>query len=307
MGIEVKNVSKYYGTDKALENVSFKAERGEVLALLGPNGAGKTSLMRIISCFFPPSSGDVLIDGYSVLSDSTRVRRLIGYLPENNPLYPDMGVLEILTFLGSLSGIKGQFLQKRLRDTVILTGLEEAKHKKIRELSKGFRQRVGIAQAIIHDPELLILDEPTGGLDPNQIVEIRRLIMDLGKSKTVIISTHILSEAEAACSKIIILNKGKVVASGTENEIKNSGRKGKTLRVKISAPDTDEEIIRQIRGIKSVRDVQALSGGCFLLSFTDEENPQNLIFRLVSDRGWTLAELGPGQEDLEEIFKKLTK
>jgi len=224
MSVEVKGVTKYYGEQKALDNVSFLVKTGEITGFLGPNGAGKSTMMKIITGFIPPSSGKVLINGTETGYDDPGIRRKIGYLPENNPLYPEMYVREYLGFVASFY-MKGRDKKKAVEDIIQLTGLEREQNKKIGALSKGYRQRVGLAQALIHNPEILILDEATSGLDPNQITEIRALIREAGKSKTVLISTHIMQEVEAICSRIIIIDRGRIVADGEKDDICNTHNK----------------------------------------------------------------------------------
>ncbi len=209
MSITVRNLTKYYGEQAAVHDISFDVKSGEILGFLGPNGAGKTTTMKILTCYMPPNSGTVEVEGLDIFERSVEVRRKIGYLPEMNPLYLDMNVLDYLEYSAQLHGLRGGAVNQRLKEMVHVCGLEEVRHKDIGEMSKGFRQRVGLAQAMIHDPEVLILDEPTSGLDPNQIVEIRNLIKQLGRAKTVILSTHILSEVQATCDRVLIINEGK--------------------------------------------------------------------------------------------------
>jgi len=218
MSVKVEQLTKSYGQQKAVDNISFSAEAGSILGFLGPNGAGKSTTMKVISCFIPPTAGNVSLCGYDVAVDPIQVRRNLGYLPEHNPLYLDMYVKESLSFIAGIHQIANK--AQRINEVIELTGLGVEKHKKVGELSKGYRQRVGIAQAIIHDPKVLILDEPTSGLDPNQLIEIRNLIKELGKTKTVILSTHIMQEVEAICDKVVIINKGKIVADDTLKKIK---------------------------------------------------------------------------------------
>ena len=215
MSIVVNNLTKKFGTQRAVDNISFEVKTGEILGFLGPNGAGKTTTMKIITCFMAQNDGDVKVNDLSILEDQDEIKKLIGYLPENNPLYTDMPVLEYLEFVAELQNVPKNKISNRIAEMVNVCGLDVEKHKKIGELSKGYKQRVGLAQAMIHDPDILILDEPTSGLDPNQIVEIRKLIRKLGKQKTVILSTHILPEVEATCDRILIINNGKIVADGT--------------------------------------------------------------------------------------------
>src|SRR5436309_2153162 len=218
MSIRVSNLTKYYGNSLAVDNISFEVNKGEILGFLGPNGAGKTTTMKIVTTYMPPTSGEVKIDGLDIEESSLEVRRKIGYLPELNPLYLDMNVIEYLDYVAALDGIPEDKIKKKRNEMISVCGLESVKNKDIGELSKGFKQRVGLAQAMISDPEIIILDEPTSGLDPNQIIEIRNLIKKLGKQKTVILSTHILSEVQATCNRVIIVNKGKIAADGSPEE-----------------------------------------------------------------------------------------
>jgi ABC-2 type transport system ATP-binding protein len=226
VSVQVDQLIKNYGGQKAVDGITFSANPGQVLGFLGPNGAGKSTTMKVITCFIPQSSGSVNVSGYDVVSDPIEVRRRIGYLPENNPLYLDMYVREALGFISDIHQISNK--KQRIEEVIELTGLSSERHKRIGELSKGYRQRVGLAQAIIHDPEVLILDEPTSGLDPNQIIGIRNLIKELGKTKTVILSTHIMQEVEAVCDQVIIISKGKIVADESLIQLKHNND-GQTL------------------------------------------------------------------------------
>ncbi len=215
MSISVKALSKNYGSQKAVDQISFEAQPGRILGFLGPNGAGKSTTMKMLTSFIPKTSGSATVCGFCITKDSLEVRKNIGYLPENNPLYTEMYVKEFLNFVGEVYQLKN--LSQRVLEVIQLTGLQKEQHKKIGQLSKGYKQRVGLAQAIIHDPKVLILDEPTSGLDPNQLIEIRALIKELGKTKTVILSTHIMQEVEAICDDVVIINKGKIVANDSLN------------------------------------------------------------------------------------------
>src|SRR5690554_534736 len=218
MSIEVKGVSKFYGSQAALNDVSFSVKRGEIVGFLGPNGAGKSTMMKIITCYLPPSKGEVKVAGHDIIESSLTVRRKVGYLPETNPLYPEMYIREYLSFVAGMYGVKNK--KRRVEEMIEMVGLTPESHKRISELSKGYKQRVGLAQALIHDPEVLILDEPTSGLDPNQLDDIRNLIRNIGKEKTVMMSTHIMQEVEAICSRVIIIKKGKIVADSPVSSIK---------------------------------------------------------------------------------------
>lgn len=220
MSIKIQNLTKTYGTQKAVDNISFEVHKGEIVGFLGPNGAGKSTTMKILTGYIPSTEGSAEVNGFDVKTQPMQVKKSIGYLPEHNPLYLEMYVREFLEFIGSLYGLKGKELKNRIEEVIELVGLSLEKHKKITQLSKGYRQRVGLAQAMIHNPEVLILDEPTTGLDPNQLVEIRNLIKEVGKNKTVIFSSHIMQEVEALCDRVVIINRGKIVADGNLAELK---------------------------------------------------------------------------------------
>ncbi|GAB3504913.1 gliding motility-associated ABC transporter ATP-binding protein [Emticicia fontis] len=224
MSIKVQNLSKVYGTQRAVDNISFEVNKGEIIGFLGPNGAGKSTTMKILTGYIPSTEGTAEVNGFDVKTSPMQVKTHIGYLPEHNPLYLDMYVKEFLDFAGSLYGLKGRTLQIKIDETIERVGLGLEKHKKIGQLSKGYRQRVGLAQALIHNPDVLILDEPTTGLDPNQLVEIRDLIKNVGKDKTVIFSTHIMQEVEAICDRVVIINRGKIVADSNLSELKKGGK-----------------------------------------------------------------------------------
>ncbi|MCK5741304.1 MAG: ATP-binding cassette domain-containing protein, partial [Chlorobi bacterium] len=235
MTVSVNNITKYYGSAAAVKDVSFEVNTGEVVGFLGPNGAGKTTTMKIITCFMPPTSGIVTVNGYSIFDNPREVRSKIGYLPESNPLYPDMSVVEFLDYSGRMQGMKSNSLVARIDEMIDMTGLGNMRHKDIFELSKGYKQRVGLAQAMLHDPEVLILDEPTSGLDPNQIIEIRKLIRKMGENKTVILSTHILTEVQAVCDRVLIINKGEIVADGNIDQLRDDFAGAETVNLEIKA------------------------------------------------------------------------
>ena len=232
MNIRIENLAKHYGPQKAVDNLSFDVRRGEILGFLGPNGAGKSTTMKMITGYIGIGEGQIMVGDKSVAEHGDDIKKHIGYLPENNPLYLDMTVIDYLEFCAALQGVQKVLIGERVKKMVKRCGLNAEKHKKIGELSKGYRQRVGLAQAMIHDPEVLVLDEPTTGLDPNQIVEIRKLIRELGKEKTVILSTHILPEVEATCDRILIINKGKIVADGTAENLRKQAEGQEILKVR---------------------------------------------------------------------------
>ena len=307
MDIQIENLSKKYGHQKAVDNISFEVKPGEVLGFLGPNGAGKSTTMKMITGYLSMGDGDIRLGGKSVRDHSDELKQHIGYLPENNPLYLDMPVIDYLEFCASLQGMKKNSIDKRVREMVSVCGLNPEKHKKIGELSKGYRQRVGLAQAMIHDPEILVLDEPTTGLDPNQIVEIRKLIRELGKAKTVVLSTHILPEVEATCDRILIINKGKIVANGTAENLRKQATGREIVKLRIEDGKT-EEIVHELRRIKSVDTVELVDKNLnrFEVQSNTGQSSKREIFQLCVQKGWILSELIPLETRLEDIFRDLT-
>lgn len=306
MDIVVENLTKKYGNQKAVDNISMKVATGEIVGFLGPNGAGKTTTMKIITCYIAADEGDVFIGGKSVRDNPVELKKYIGYLPENNPLYYEMPVIDYLEFCARLQGIEKSRVANRVVDMIRITGLNSEKHKKIGELSKGFRQRVGLAQAMIHDPKILILDEPTSGLDPNQIVEIRKLIRDLGREKTVILSTHILPEVEATCDRIFIINKGRLVADGTAETLRKKAQGTDIVRVRIEDGNTDE-IYKSLKNLKSVSMVEFADRNLnrFDVHCKSEEVKRE-IFSLCVGNNWVLTEMTPFETKLEDVFRELT-
>lgn len=302
MSVYIENVTKLYGEQRALHNVSFKINSGEIVGFIGPNGAGKSTMMKIICGFIPPSSGTVKVNNLDVLEKSLEVRKNIGYLPEHNSLYTDMYVKEYLEFAGGIYKIKN--ITSRVRDIIDLTGLGPEQHKKIVMLSKGYRQRVGIAQALIHDPAVLILDEPTTGLDPNQIVEIRNLISEAGKSKTIMLSTHIMQEVEAICHRTIIINKGQVVASGHTADIYHQSAKNSYVVLAEFGKETDEANLTKIQGVDSVKKVKEK---VYLLSSNNGKDIRENIFKYAVSKGISVLSMQKQEKRLEEVFQELTK
>lgn len=307
MDIVVQNLTKVYGTQKAVNDISFTVKTGQVVGFLGPNGAGKTTTMKAITTFLTPTSGEIKIGEFSVTDDPDKVKTLIGYLPEHNPLYEDMPVIDYLRFVANLYQIPKNQVNNRIREMIVTCGLEVEKHKKIGELSKGYRQRVGLAQAMIHNPQVLILDEPTTGLDPNQIAEIRELIRKIGREKTVILSSHILAEIEATCDRVLIIRNGIIVADGTPNELKSKSQ-GKEI-VNISIVDGEyNEIFTALQNLPTVGlvDVVDKSNSTFSVQSKTDVTPRKEIFKLCVDRGWTIMEMTPVKQKLEDIFRELT-
>jgi ABC-2 type transport system ATP-binding protein len=307
MDIRIENLVKRFGHQRAVDNISFEVKTGEIVGFLGPNGAGKSTTMKIITGYLGMSEGDVYIGEKSIREHGDELKKHIGYLPENNPLYTDMPVIDYLFFCAALQGIEKEHIPVRVREMIQITGLVPEKHKKIGELSKGYRQRVGLAQAMIHDPEILILDEPTTGLDPNQIVEIRSLIREMGKHKTVILSTHILPEVEATCDRILIINKGKIVANGTAESLRNQSSGNVMMRVVIEGTSAREaeEMMLQLPRIKHV---SVMDNDAVRLEVTAEPgtNLGRDIFQLCVQKGWVLTEAVPVETRLEDIFRNLT-
>lgn len=304
MDIVIENLTKRYGAQKAVNNISFKVKTGEILGFLGPNGAGKTTTMKMITSYIGIDDGDVLIGGKSVKANPDAIKKHIGYLPEHNPLYLDMPVMDYLEFCGSLQGLSKSRLNERIVEMIQVCGLDREKHKKIGELSKGYRQRVGLAQALIHDPEILILDEPTTGLDPNQIVEIRKLIRDIGKEKTVILSTHILPEVEATCDRILIIDRGNIVADGTAETLRSQAQGQELLQLTIE-DGAEQEVLNALHQLPSVAEVKASEKG-LLLQAKAGASAKRDVFGLCVTKNWVLTEMTPIETKLEDIFHDLT-
>lgn len=303
MSITVKNLTKVFGTQKALDNISFSVDTGEILGFLGPNGAGKSTTMKIATCYLPPTSGEVMVQGINVLEDPIRVKQQIGYLPEHNPLYLEMYVREYLHFAGGLFGLRGKELRNRTAEMIELCGLGREQNKKIEALSKGYRQRVGLAQALIHDPEVLILDEPTTGLDPNQIVEIRHLIREVSARKTVLFSTHIMQEVQALCDRVIVINKGVIVADDKIEHLKTTQVETVVITVEFSEK-VDQRHLEQVAGVLRVSHVK---GGQYVIEAQSGEDIRPSIFRMASEKDLTLLGMRQEEEDMEKIFQRLTK
>ena len=303
MSIKAENIVKLYGKQKALNNVSFEIKTGEIAGFIGPNGAGKSTMMKIITGFIPQTSGNILINGKNILSDNIEVRKLIGYLPEHNPLYLDMYVKEYLRYTGGLY-LPAKQVKSRLDEMISLTGLELEQNKKISALSKGYRQRVGLAQALIHDPEILILDEPTSGLDPNQIIEIRNLISEIGKEKTIMLSTHIMQEVEAICDKIIIINKGNIVTDDTSDNIKKETSKNQNvILIEFGNNINKEELLK----IASVNEVRKIEDNKWAISGEKNTDIRQLLFQFAVDNNNSVLSMQKQEKSLEDLFIEVTK
>ena len=303
MSVVVKDLSKVYDTQKALDQISFVAKEGEILGFLGPNGAGKSTTMKIATGFLPPTSGLVEVGGFDVTEKPLSLKKIVGYLPENNPLYTEMYVHEYLGFIGSLHGLGGKQLRAQAQKMVSLCGLEREQNKKIGALSKGYRQRVGLAQALIHDPQVIILDEPTTGLDPNQIQEIRNLIKEVSKNKTVIFSTHIMQEVQALCDRVIIINRGRIVADNKVSELKKGGVKHKVVLVEFSGA-VDLSNLANIVGVLQITEIKK---GHYAIKTSGDKDIRGEVFNFASENNLTLLGLTQEEDSLEEVFQQLTK
>lgn len=307
--IEVQGVSKFYGPVAAIEEVSFQVEKGEIVGFLGPNGAGKTTTMRVLTCFHPPSSGTARVAGFDVFEDSLEVRKRVGYLPESVPLYTDQTVWSYLNFIGEVRGLGRMERKKQVARVLEECGLEEVRDKLIGRLSKGYKQRVGIAQALLHRPEVLILDEPTIGLDPRQITEIRQLIRSLAGERTVIVSTHILPEVSMVCSRALIINRGRIVAADTPENLTARLQKGMRIQIGVRCQDPSElnTALAQVRGVSRASIEREMAPGVYLclVESMDRSDVRGDLARAVVNRGWELLELHALEMSLEEIFLQL--
>ena len=305
--IEVRELSKHYGDVVAVENISFRAEQGVILGFLGPNGAGKTTTMRMLTCYLPPSQGEAKVAGFDVLEESREVRKRIGYLPEQPPVYHDMTVKAYLRFVAKIKGVSSSALNGRLDETMEKTGIAHHQNTVIGHLSKGYRQRVGLAQALIHEPEVLILDEPTVGLDPRQIIEIREMIKGLGGDHTVILSTHILSEVSMTCGQLVIINNGRIAGEGTPESLMAQLKEGEVLRAHIDGPGQEvQNMLRQLEGVLDVAQEPGSDEGIYLVTSSPGQDVRDILTRQVVDSGFSLRELRTLDITLEDIFLSLT-
>lgn len=300
MSIKVTEITKLYGEQKALKDVSFEVNTGEVVGFLGPNGAGKSTMMKIITCFIPQTSGKVSVCGFDVEEESLEVRKHIGYLAEHNPLYLEMYVKEYLEFVANLHHVKN--VKSRIGEMIEATGIQAEQKKKIGALSKGYRQRVGLAQALIHDPKVLILDEPTTGLDPNQLAEIRNLIIEIGKQKTVIFSTHIMQEVEAVCDRVIIINKGEIVADQRTEELQKHPGNKQLIIVEFDKETSGNSLM----AIKGVTDVKKIQSNTWQLEAGMDKDIRPEVFQHAVQQGLTVLTMNKEERRLEDIFKQLT-
>jgi ABC-2 type transport system ATP-binding protein len=307
--INVSGLTKKYGDLVAVNDISFSIRTGEITGLLGPNGAGKTTTLRMLTCYLKPTQGKISVSDYLVDENPVDVKRLIGYLPEEAPIYKDMIVYDYLRYIGIIREIPDSEIKDRIKKISGICGLNEVMHMTVGELSKGYKQRVGLAHAMIHDPEIIILDEPTSGLDPNQIVEIRNLIKRIGKEKTVILSTHILSEVEATCDRVIIIDRGNIVADGRTAELKSSASGGIKVSIKVSGVDynTLSGELKNINGVMSVAERSSEENFTTAVITPSGEDVRPLISKLIYEKGWELYEMKQEFRTLENIFRELTQ
>jgi ABC-2 type transport system ATP-binding protein len=306
--IEVKGLTKRYGATLAVDNVSFEVKRGEIVGFLGPNGAGKSTTMKVLTGYLAPTAGTALIDGHDIIDDPLRSKAAVGYLPESTPLYEDMGVVDYLRFMGQMQGVAGSKLHSRVDELISLTGLNTMAHKDIGELSKGYRQRAGLAQALLSDPPVLILDEPTSGLDPKQIVEIRALIRNIGHDKAILLSTHILPEAQNVCDRILIINNGRLAGEGTPDELLAlaSGKERYTLTLKGNAMSQAAAGLGRLRGASGVQTLSLNGVGRFAVDAERGTDLREALFDFAVSGGYKLLELGHATTTLEDVFIQLT-
>lgn len=302
MPIQVKNLTKKYGNHLAVDGISFDIKRGEVVGFLGPNGAGKSTTMKIATCFLTPTSGTVLVCGLDVLADSLSVRKSIGYLPEHNPLYTEMYVHEFLNFCGGIFGLKGSKLKSRIGEMIEMCGLASEQHKKIEVLSKGYRQRVGLAQAMLHNPDVLILDEPTSGLDPNQLLEVRKLIKNIARQKTVLFSTHIMQEVQAICDRVIVINHGKIVADDLIQNLLQASTQKKLIRVEFDRKVDVHELLQ----LKGVSNIFSKGDTAYQIESEAGVDVRSDLFRFATENNLSLIGLQVEEQTLEAVFKQLT-
>ncbi|HZM16453.1 MAG TPA: ATP-binding cassette domain-containing protein [Candidatus Krumholzibacteria bacterium] len=305
--IEVQELTKTFGETRAVDAVSFTVRSGEILGFLGPNGAGKTTTMRVITCFLPPTGGRVLVDGLDVVERSLEVRHKIGYLPESAPLYLDMNVVDYLRFIAAVRRVPQAQVREKVRHAVDVCGLDEVVQKNVGQLSSGYRQRVGLAQAILHDPEILVLDEPTRGLDPNQIHEIRDLIKELGRQKTVIFSTHILQEVEVLCDRVLIIDHGKIKFDGSKEDLSLSASGREQLYLEVRADGDVRRTLEQVAQVEAVHVLAKENGRVRLrIEAARGSDVRERIFRTAVEQGWSLLEMRRETRSFEDVFRELT-
>jgi len=311
--IKIEGLTKNYGRFRAIDSISFEIRKGEILGLLGPNGAGKSTTLRILTCFMQPTSGEVAVKDLNIYENTLEIKKMIGYLPESAPLYPDLLVHEYLQYVAGIREIPKNSRERRIHELSQLCSLNEVMHRSIHELSKGYKQRVGLAHAMMSDPEILVLDEPTSGLDPNQIIEIRDIIREIGKEKTIILSTHILSEAEATCDRIVIINKGHIVADGPTEELKKGAGDEYVINL-IMGKASEDDVIKEMKALPEIvtvlpRNVDAEMDGAVALQLTCRtgKDMREDVYTVIKNNDWILLEFYRETRTLENIFRELTK
>lgn len=308
--IHVKDLTRYFGDLCAVDHINLEIRKGEILGLLGPNGAGKTTTLRMLTGFLRPSSGTIRVKDFTIEGDSLEIRRLLGYLPESAPLYHDMLVYDYLVYVASIRDLQGGEKVSRIRQMAETCGLKEVMHKPIGELSKGYKQRVGLAHAMMKDPEILVLDEPTSGLDPNQIIEIREIVKQIGKEKTIIISTHILTEAEATCDRVVIINQGRIVADGAMEDLKHSASGDSVIHLSIrdASRDDAERILGAVPGVQSVSATSEGEGVMRVrVTCRSSGDIRGNMYERIKETDWILLEFHQETQTLEKVFQKLTQ
>jgi len=308
--IKVENLTKYYGELCAVNDIGFQIHKGEILGLLGPNGAGKTTFMRMLTCYLNPSAGTIQVKDFNILDHPLAIKKMMGYLPENAPLYPDMIVYDYLRYVADIRGLDPKTKQARIDQLAATCSIREVMHQPIGELSKGYKQRVGLAQAMMGDPEILVLDEPTSGLDPNQIIEIREIIKKIGKEKTIILSTHILSEAEATCDRVVIIHKGKIVADSRIEELKQSLGKGSVIALAFRHAEFPalRGVLSQVAGVAAVEPGESADGILAVNVICNSgEDIRGPIYAAIKEQDWLLLEFSQQLRSLENVFRELTK
>lgn len=308
--ITIRNLTKLYGNTRAVDDISFEINKGEILGFLGPNGAGKTTTMRMLTCYLQPTSGSITVKDLAIEDNQLEIKKLIGYLPESAPLYPDMLVYDYLRFVASVRELEGTRADSRMKELAEMCGINEVMHKPINELSKGYKQRVGLAHAMMNDPEILVLDEPTSGLDPNQIVEIRDIIKRIGKEKTVILSTHILTEAEATCDRIVIISNGRIVADGATSELKAEAGSDYVINISLQGAEFDVvkdklSSIDEVNGVVPVRQEDGIIDLHVACSGRKDMRP--VIYEIIKKNDWHLLEFHKETRTLETVFRELTR
>ncbi len=307
MGIRVSNLSKKYGPQYAVNDISFEIQTGEIVGFLGPNGAGKSTTMRMLTCYVSPDTGSATVAGSDIRTEPEQVRRKIGYLPENNPLYEDMSIVAYLQLTAELQKVPKKEIRPRIREMIALCGLTREQHKNIGELSKGYRQRVGLAQALIHDPKVLILDEPTTGLDPNQIIEIRELIKKIGREKTVILSSHILKAVEMTCDRILIINRGELVADDSTENLRRRAKGADRIRLQIRTELNAQDLKALLEDLPTVAEVTPDAGlNQYILDSKPDADIRADVFHFCADKKMVLTEMTTLESSLEDIFRELT-